>query len=130
MRKLRELSLLTQFGLMIVLLLIISAAALWRISGQLSETTFTGMDQAELERAIDTAEEWLTEMESGQTSRETIQRRINPELNPGELFLLILDRDTRVIAFSDQGVAYFGRERLPRLVERLDHEREFRLSER
>ena len=130
MRKLRELSLLTQFGLMIVLLLIISAAALWRISGQLSETTFTGMDQAELERAIDTAEEWLTEMASGQTSRETIQRRINPELNPGELFLLILDRDTRVIAFSDQGVAYFGRERLPRLVERLDHEREFRLSER
>ena len=129
MRKLRELPLLTQFGLMIVLLLITSAAALWRISGQLSERAFTGADRTELTRAIETAEDWLKLAQNGKADREALQRWANPELNPGKVFLMLLDPDARVIAFSETGVAYFGRERVPRLVSRLDSEGEFRLSE-
>ena len=130
MRKLRELPLLTQFGLMIVLLLIISAAALWRISGQLSETTFTESDQAELARATETAEEWAERLENGMADRDAVQQWVNPELNPGQVFMMLLDPQERVIAFSDNGVAYFGRERVQRLVRRLEREGQFSLTER
>ncbi len=130
MRKLRELPLLTQFGLMIVLLLMISAAALWRISGQLSERAFTGADRTELARAVETAEDWLTLVQNGEADREMLKQWVNPELNPGEVFLMLLDPDARVMAFSESGVAYFGRERIAHLVHRLDREGEFSLSER
>ena len=130
MRKLRELPLLTQFGLMIVLLLIISAAALWRISGQLSETTFTESDQAELVRATETAEEWAERLENGMADRDAVQQWVNPELNPGQVFMMLLDPQKQVIAFSDNGVAYFGRERVQRLVRRLEREGQFSLTER
>ena len=129
MRKLRELPLLTQFGLMIVLLLIISAAALWRISGQLSASTFTATDRAELNRAIETAENWLQQLDHGAVSRDELRRRVNPELNPGQVFMMLLDPQERVIAFSDNGVAYFGRERVARLTKRLRDEGAFSLSE-
>ena len=130
MRKLRELPLLTQFGLMIVLLLIISAAALWRISGLLSETTFTATDQAELARSIEDAEEWLERLQRGEINRDTLRRWANPEMNPGQVFLMLLDPEGRVLAFSDLGVAYFGRDRVPKLIERLDREGDFSLSDR
>ena len=130
MRKLRELPLLTQFGLMIVLLLMISAAALWRISGQLSETTFTATDHAEIDRAIELAEDWLDRLDKGELEREALRELVNPDLNPGQMFLMLLDKEARVIAFSDNGVAYFGRDQVPRLVRRLDREGEFSLSER
>ena len=130
MRKWRELPLLTQFGLMIVLLLIISAAALWRISGQLSDRTFTGTDQAELSRAVETAEDWLNRLDRGQADREALQQWVNPELNPSQVFLMLLDPDRRAIAFSDNGVAYFGHERVHRLTNRLDREGEIGLTER
>ena len=129
MRKLRELPLLTQFGLMIVLLLIISAAALWRISGQLSASTFTATDRAELNRAIETAENWLQQLDHGAVSRDELRRRVNPELNPGQVFMMLLDPQERVIAFSGNGVAYFGRERVARLTKRLRDEGAFSLSE-
>ena len=130
MRKLRELPLLTQFGLMIVLLLMISAAALWRISGQLSESVFSGTDQVELTQAVETAETWLEQLQNGTVTRETLHRWANPEMNPGDVFLMLMDPEGRVVAFSDNGVAYFGRERVPRLIRRLDREGEFSLSER
>ena len=130
MRKWRELPLLTQFGLMIVLLLIISAAALWRISGQLSDRTFTGTDQAELSRAVETAEDWLNRLDRGQADRDALQQWVNPELNPSQVFLMLLNPDWRAIAFSDNGVAYFGHERVRRLTNRLDREGEIGLTER
>ena len=130
MRKWRELPLLTQFGLMIVLLLIISAAALWRISGQLSESTFTAADQEELSHAIATAEEWVEQFDTGKVERETLGKWVNPQLNPSQVFLMLLDPQERVIAFSDLGVAYFGRARVQRLVNRLDREGSFSLNER
>ncbi len=130
MRKLRELPLLTQFGLMIVLLLIISAAALWRISGQLSQTSLTGTDRAELSRAIEAAEDWLESYRHGEASQDQLREWTNPKLNAGQVFLMLLDPETRVMAFTEYGVAYFGRERVPRLVQRLDREGRFSLSER
>ena len=126
----RRLPLLTQFGLMIVLLLIISAAALWRISGQLSESAFTATDRTELESAIEAAGDWAEQAQRGEISRDELRRRVNPELNPGRVFLMLLDPQARVMAFSDSGVAYFGYEKVPRLVARLDEEGSFSLSER
>ena len=87
----RRLPLLTQFGLMIVLLLIISAAALWRISGQLSESAFTATDRTELESAIEAAGDWAEQAQRGEISRDELRRRVNPELNPGRVFLMLLD---------------------------------------
>ncbi len=129
MRRLRGLPLITQFGLMIVLLLIISAAALWRISGQLSERSIAETDQAEIDQTIDWAEEWLDAYAAHSLTRETLQARANPELNPGQIFLMLLNPHARVIAFTDLGVAYFGRDRLSGLVSRLDQQGSFSLSD-
>ncbi len=130
MRKLRELPLLTQFGLMIVLLLIISAAALWRISGQLSESTLTDTDNAELSLAIETVENWLSDCAETGPDRDRLRTLLNPELNPGQEFLMVLDAQARVLAFSENGVAYFGRDKAQRFVRRLDQAGSFSLSER
>ena len=129
MRKYRSLPLLTQFGLMIVLLLMIAAAALWRISGQLSGSTFTATDHREITRAIETAEDWLERLDNRELTRDELRRLVNPALNPGQIFMMLLDADSRVLAFSENGTAYFGRETVPELVNQLDQEGSFRLSE-
>ncbi len=130
MRRLRGLPLITQFGLMIVLLLIISAAALWRISGQLSERSIAETDQAEINQTIEWAEEWLDAYAAHSLTRENLQARANPELNPGQIFLMLLNPHAHVIAFTDLGVAYFGRDRLSKVVSRLDQQGSFSLSDR
>ena len=129
-KSLRGLPLLTQFGLMIVLLLMISAAALWRISAQVSESTFSQSDRAELRRSCEKADEWLGRYLAGELDRGDLTRLINPQLNPGQVFLMLLDRQGEVLAFTRESVPYFGSEKLSSYLERLGKEPEFNLTER
>ena len=129
MRKLRTLPLFTQFGLMIVLLLIISGAALWRISALLSETTFNMTDRAEIESAVNMAEDWVARTEAGTLREDELQAIVNPALNPAQIFVMIMDPRGRVIAFSDNGVAFFGGDKLGRFKDRLDNDQSFSLSQ-
>ena len=119
MRKLRNLPYLTQFCLGLLLLLAVAAAVVYQVSSTLSRSVFTNGDRLEVERAIALGEERLADYAEGRISQEELRKALNPELNPGGIFVMLLDADGKVIAFSDVGVPYFGVNRLRRYVSRL-----------
>ena len=128
MRKIKQMSLMTQFCLIIALTMLVTGVAIYEISGRLSRTTFTLSDRKELESAAQTARQQLALYNSGWLWQMELQAKVNPTLNPGGIFLLLTDSEGRVIAYTESGVPYFGGSKLQRYLSQLSQGKDINLS--
>lgn len=100
--------LLMRFFLLLTVITLLLTVASFVVSSRLSNASYDSVNRAELERAMNTGRQLLTAYAQGRITRAVLQSELNPTLNPGSTFLMLLDDHQRVLAYTDSAVPYLS----------------------
>lgn len=113
-------SYLSRFALLLLVVLLIAATTMFALSNYISGTAFSGANRSELESALSQADEQLALYRVGKLDRAQLTQAVNPVLNTGGVFWLLVDSAGEVLAYTEEAVPYFVRANLLKYLPRLD----------
>ncbi len=122
-------SYLTRFVAITAVIVLLSAMGMFALSNYLSNSVFSVSNRSELEKAIAQADRQLARYNAGELKRSELKEIVNPAINSGDVFMMLLTPDTRVAAYTESAVAYFSSTRLVRYCQQLDMGRTLYSSE-
>ena len=108
--------------MLLMLIVLITMFGMFTLSNHFTETAFNVANQTELEQAYFQAELLMEAYNKGEVSQEELHQITNPSLNAGNVFWMLLTKNKATIAYSENGVPYFGDDRLSKYIELLDRD--------
>lgn len=120
MLKARMRSLLARFVMLAILTMLLAAMGMFALSNYLSSAVYSVANRADLQKATQVAREQLSLYAQGQISRAQLKSVVNPTLNTGDVFLMLLNPGGQVIAYTEGAVPYFGGDKLSAYKRKLD----------
>lgn len=113
-------SYLTRFVAITAVIVLLSAMGMFALSNYLSNSVFSVSNRSELEKAIAQADQQLERYNAGEIKRSELREIVNPAINSGDIFMMLLTPDTRVAAYTESAVAYFSSAKLVYYCQQLD----------
>ena len=111
---------LSRFALLLVAVLLIAGTAMFALSNYVSGTAFSGTNHEELESALRQADEQLARYRAGELTRAELIAIVNPTLNTGGVFWMLVGEDGAVVAYTEEAAPYFVRAKLLKYLPQLD----------
>lgn len=120
MRRHRLSSYLARFFMLVLLLVLLAVMGMFALSNYFSATAFNATNRIELENAIDQASELLIKYNNCEVTFSELRSAVNPIINVGEIFWMLVSPDKQVVTYSEAAVPYFGQSNLADYITVLD----------
>ncbi len=116
---LRGKSYLARFVLITVACSVLITLLSFALSSYLFTDAFNRSDAGALNSILLAGESLLEEYAQGHTDRRELWDEVNPVFNTGDSFLVLLDKDRNILAYTDAAVPYMVRSDTLRIISRL-----------
>lgn len=101
-------SYLTRFVLLLIICILVISVFAFGLSSFFFSQTARDAEFAQLNENIQAAGELLRRYEMGEVDKEELQAMLNPSLNPEGAFYLLLDKEGKALAYSENAVPYLA----------------------